>query len=117
MFYAVPPTIPPSGQFDQLSVTNLYSTGLNDAGFDNMPTTVDIMSELGLSTDDQSGKYVRYLTVYNDTNYNLNLSGVDWTFSGLTNIPSYYAMTFVLSIAMGEGWHVDALSISSINLD
>ncbi len=154
MFYAVPPTIPPSGQFNQLSVTNLYSAGVNngymtnkggmvvresmgnltytasevaggvikrqgldDEGFDSMPTTVELMSELGLSPDDQNGKYVRYLSVYNNTDYNLNLSGSDWTFSGMNNIPSYYVMTFVLSIAMGEGWHVDALSISSLNLN
>jgi hypothetical protein len=154
MFYAIPPTIPPSGQFNQLSVTNLYSTGLNngyftskggsvvkesagnltytasdvaggvitrqgldDDGFDSMPTAVELMSELGLSTDDQSGKYVRYLTVYNDNNHNLNLSGSDWSFTGFSNITQYYVMTFVLSIYHGEGWRVDALSISRLDLD
>jgi hypothetical protein len=94
----------------------IIRTGLDDDTTDTLPSVATLMNELGLSTQ-PGNSYVRYFTVCNNTSHNLTIEGDSWSFTGPSVLGGYDVRTYVLTISLEEGWTVNALIISTFNLD
>jgi len=84
---------------------------------DVLSAPADMATTLGLTAVD-GNSYLRNLTIYNSANYDISLSGTDWTVVGTNIAHGYFVSNFIYSISYSSinGWTANILSTSILDL-